>query len=226
VIPYLYHNLGLGDHFICNAIVRHYEKENGLIHLFAKRHNEFSVKAMFKDVDVNVILVQNDQEVEEILKRSPGHKVFRIGCTGEGWTTAGPETYEELFYKQAGIPFEMKWSGFKYEIDLFPYSHKFNPPEYPYKFIHHDIGRGMKIRDEYFKSDIPVLQPYPWLSANILMWGKILAQAEEIHCIESCFMFFADLIPTKGKLFVHRYARKITPFEMPKMKKKWTIINE
>jgi len=218
--PFVYHHLGLGDHFICNAIVRHYEKKYGMINLFAKHHNAVSVKAMYRDIDVNVVAVKDDAEAEKILSENYSAKVFKIGFTDIEHT----ENYEEMFYRLADVPFNMKWDGFKYESDSVK-PPELIPPDKPYKFIHQDVSRGFKIRDKYFdNNDMLVIEQNRNITDNILLWDDILKNAEEIHCIESCFMFFADLIPTKGKLFVHRYARKMVRFEVPKMRKDWNII--
>jgi hypothetical protein len=225
MIPYLYHNLGLGDHIICNALVRHYEHEYGLINLFAKHHNVASVKAMFYGLDVNVIGVRDDAEVEEIIKRNSGHKVYRIGCTGEGWKTIGPETFDEVFYRQAGIPFERRWSGFKYEITpTAPHERMYCDGSEKFIFIHDDFGRGFNIRPEYYKRDKKILTPKKGMTENVLMWDRFLHSAEEIHCINSSFLLLADSIPTTGKLFYHKYARNEGEFCNPKLKKDWQVI--
>ena len=64
---YLYHHLGLGDHIICNGLVRNYANKFN-IKLFTKSHNAGSVKFMYKDVPtIDIISVQNDQETQNRL---------------------------------------------------------------------------------------------------------------------------------------------------------------
>lgn len=221
---YLYHNLGLGDHIICNALVRHFEKQYGLIHLFAKRRNAVSVKFMFRDIDVNVISVVDDLEVEEILQRNKKAKVIRIGCTGEDWNPQGSMTFDDVFYMQARLPLSERWDGFKYErpdsyFPVWPID-----PVNPYKFVHDDHERGMKIRDEYLIGDTQIVRPIKDYTKNIFQWDRAIMGACEVHCINSSFLLLADSIPTKGKLFYHKYARDEGRFCNPHLRKKWEII--
>ena len=66
-IKYIYHNLGLGDHIILNALVREIIQQNSknFLILFVKKNNISSVKFMFKDINnINFFLINNDEEVE------------------------------------------------------------------------------------------------------------------------------------------------------------------
>ena len=57
---YLYHHLGLGDHIICNSLVRHYCKLYDKIYLFVKSHNYESVKFMYHDLNNIEFIVGNE----------------------------------------------------------------------------------------------------------------------------------------------------------------------
>jgi hypothetical protein len=218
---YLYHNLGLGDHIICNAIVRHVAKAFDKVLLFAKRHNAESVKFMFRDINVVVVAVKSDQEAEEVLAYDLSENRIRIGCTGDKWVTTGPETFDEVFYRQALMDFKDRWDGFKYEpSELF-----FQGSKGKYKFIHEDSERGYTINKQYCDiKDIPILRPDRRASNNIFAWDRLIAEAEEVHCINSSFLLLADSIPTKGKLYFHKYARNEGDFCVPKLRKDWTVI--
>jgi hypothetical protein len=44
---YIYHHLGLGDHIICNSIVRHYATIFDEVIVFCKNHNRYSVEHLY-----------------------------------------------------------------------------------------------------------------------------------------------------------------------------------
>ena len=61
---YLYHHLGLGDHIICNGLVRLLTKNEKTYGLFCKEHNVKSVSFMFRDIkNLSIIPVNNDGDV-------------------------------------------------------------------------------------------------------------------------------------------------------------------
>jgi len=222
---YLYHNLGMGDHIICNAIVRHFAQELGLIHLFAKHHNSDSVKFMFRDIDVNVVCVADDREVEEIIEKGNADKVIRIGCTGDGWVSDRNQTFDEVFYKQAGIDFKYRWDGFKYDIkETKPHERMYCGKSLDFIFVHDDKDRGFKIDESYLAEREFIITPERPKTSNMMMWDRFLSVSKEIHCINSAFLLLADSIPTTGKLFYHKYARNEGWFCNPRLRKAWEVI--
>lgn len=64
---YIYHHLGLGDHIICNGIVRHYSKLNDRIYLFVKPDNRNNLKIVSSDNDEKIFhlcyVIENANEV-------------------------------------------------------------------------------------------------------------------------------------------------------------------
>ena len=46
----IYHHLGLGDHIICNGLVRRLINNNETFGLFVKKQNVKNVEFMFKDL--------------------------------------------------------------------------------------------------------------------------------------------------------------------------------
>ena len=47
---YIYHHLGLGDHIICNGLIRNLINYDDKYFMFIKQHNLVSVKFMFRDL--------------------------------------------------------------------------------------------------------------------------------------------------------------------------------
>ena len=73
--------MGLGDHFICNGLVRYlYSNHNG-IKLFAKTHLKQNVAFMYRDLEnLEIIALKDDEEVERYVRLNSLHKqLIRIG---------------------------------------------------------------------------------------------------------------------------------------------------
>ena len=225
---YIYTHLGLGDQIICNAIIRFFENRYGPVFTFAKTNNVESVQFMFRDIAVTVVEVDNDDHVKQILRDKRDDRVICIGHCGNRWNDyLEKESFDQVFYQQAGVPFEERWNGFKYvQADNYP-SPMLNPLEEPYEFFHDDPSRGFFIRRPEYEFGIGLaVKPLRDIANNIFLWDRVISAATEIHCINSSFLLLADSIPTTGKLFYHRYARREGgAFGYPRLKKNWTIID-
>ena len=89
----IHHHMGLGDHIICNGLVRELRSSiKGKLTLACKQHNLPTVKDMYSDLDINY-LIGNDSDIE----RDYGTftKVHRVG-------------FEKLDYGN-GIPIEIQF---------------------------------------------------------------------------------------------------------------------
>lgn len=203
---YIYHNLGLGDHIICNSIVRHYAKLYDKIYLFVKNHNYISVKFMYQDLDNIVFIVGQvysdgiDTFVLPYIEKYQD-KILRIGYKDIGLS------FDEYFYYSNGISFEKRWSDFY--VDRNPYSemeifNKFNVHE-DYIFLHEDVNRNYIIdRNNIINKDLRIISPIEGLTDNIFDYCYLLENAKEVHCIDSSFRLLADSINLKTlDLFYH-----------------------
>lgn len=66
---YIYHHLGLGDHIICNSIVRNFCDSYDTVYLFVKPHNYKNVEFMYRDL-TNITLIKGyDNFCENYIKR-------------------------------------------------------------------------------------------------------------------------------------------------------------
>jgi hypothetical protein len=216
----IYHNLGLGDHIICCGLVRHFAKHGRWVHVFVKPPNVESVMWMFQDNPLIVPFpVETDDHAEQILALPDAQKkyeIMRLGCTGPGWTTS--EGFDKTFYRQAGVPFEERWSGFHAP----PVQTPIYPPRVRYCFVHHDISRGFAIN--LAKVPDTALVFADTRTRNIFDWVIMLQNAFELHCIPSCFALLADSIPLKEgvKLFLHGSARP--GWDRHTTRYQWTIV--
>ena len=69
---YIYHHLGLGDHFHCNGVVRFLLKnkyKNKEVSLFAKKKYFEMVKFMYRDLDNLKIIAITNNEKDELKER-------------------------------------------------------------------------------------------------------------------------------------------------------------
>lgn len=215
------HHRGLGDHLICNAIVRDRAAKFDRVFLPCKAHNMPSVEFMFRDLsNVKVVSVADDQDADSVTKRlaSEGSEILGLGMFGPKPFNIGQ--WDKEMYRQADIPFEDRWD--KWHVMRDKSQELTNPKLSGWTFCHQDTKR----RFEVDVNKLPrgnVICPKPYETRNILNYWSWIENAEEIHVVDSCFCIFADSIPTKAKRHVlHLYAR---PGALPPhYRKNWEIL--
>lgn len=218
----IYHHLGLGDHIICNGLVREICKDKTKKFLLpAKKQNFESVKFMFKDiVNLTVVSVYGD----ECIKSECIQNKCKAIIIGHQFLNQN-KSFDVSFYEQINLDFSKRWSSFYIERDYQREINLFNNLniDKEYCFFHEDTERGMAISEKFFqnKSIIKANKKY---TDNIFDYLSILENAKEIHCIESSFLFLIDSFNFKAKLYNHRYARSYPENNKPTLKNKWSII--
>lgn len=216
----IYHHLGLGDHIICNGLVKHIA-ENKKISLLCKSRNIHNIKFMYsEDTNIDIIEVIDDSNANSYC--SPD--CLRIGFHSGGvfYQNIG---WDEMFYKHANIDFEYSWSKFcctqniQEENRLYDLIIKSNTN---YAFVHR-IGSNNTngIDDTLIDSSLKIIEPDP--NINLFLYRKIIEQAREVHCINSSFIHFTDRIDPIGKLFYHKNF-KLKPYSDFTLKHNWNII--
>lgn len=207
-------HLGLGDAILCNGLIRWIAPGFDQVHIPCWKKNYETVRAMFFDrKDVEIILITEESEM--FGRGIPGAVIdFRLGHYNTDVRSLPGETFDRWFYRQAGVDFEKRWSAFHIEgLDSSPKSNGLC-------FIHDDASRGFRIRTEELSEDrIQFQSPVP-----LARLCDAVQHASEIHCINSSILHLAESIPTAGKLYFHDYARHESDFDMPVLKKDWTII--
>jgi len=234
-------HLGLGDHLICNALVR-YLAESAPIVVLAKRHNVSSCTFMWRDkVAISVFPVSHDEDAlaaVEVAERS-GFEIIRLG--GYRDSEYDRSAWDKEFYRHAGLAFERRWSGFKVDrrisselmvvdapggaVDLVPFDPNRRWTTRPYVFVHDDSSRGFNIDPQRLPHKLPVVRPRPLhgLQSNIFDWLGVLMNAEEIHCINSSFAILADHAPSlaASRRVMHAYAREGV---LPASRMEWEVL--
>jgi len=206
-------HLGLGDAIICNGLVRALVDEHGPLTTFCKPHNRPSVAFMWRDLPVT--LVDADHP--------PAPRL------GDNNIVAGFDRldrsipFDQAFYKAAGVPFEKRWSEFRWGRDWD--NERWIGPYPDFAFVHDDANRGMKIDDKRL-SKLPTVTPDHEAEPNIFRYVKLIEQAAEVHVIPSAFMFLVDSMPrVPGQhLVLHRYTRKYAPCDAPTLRHDWEVL--
>lgn len=205
-------HLGLGDAIICNGLVRELASRHKEVVLPVKIPNVPSVRFMFSDLK-NVKLIPIRKEIE-VLPSAKGYDFMGLGTWSDrksvpriGW--------DRQFYEDAGVPFELRWDGFSAPAPTF-----LVPPNGRYAFVHHQPEQGRKI---VHLPDLPIIEPSR--PPHIFYHIGIIAGAEEIHVVNSCFLNLIESIyPISAKrLVLHNYAR--TDSTPPTLHKSWEILN-
>ena len=224
---YIYHHLGLGDHIICNGLVRNiynnYAASFSKIFLFCKDINFESVAFMYSDLKgLEIIKVKNDKKVKKYLKKQDNYKLQKIGFE---FRDLRNRYFDEDFYKIVGIDFKKRWEdfvvirNFHREKELFRQL-EIKPLEYI--FLHDDIKRNFKINKKYIiNKNITIIKPF-W-TKTIFDWCTVLENAKEIHCIDSSFRLLADSLELNAELlFFHINIRD--PNYISSSKYNWTLL--
>lgn len=190
----LHHHLGMGDHIICNGLVRSLLDINDFIHLLCKEANVSRVSRMFDDDD-RIIPISIPNGADEHLfaagyATSVNMKYMRCGFSY--WNAH--ETFDEMFYRHAKINYQNRWSRFYLRRDKEAEEKAFklmNPSQQEFVFVHDDPSRGMNISIRNTKYLVVRNNP----SIDIFDLCMLLENAKEIHCMESSFRCLIEHLP-------------------------------
>lgn len=207
------HHLGLGDHVICNGLVRtlaarHQADE---VDLMCERWNMPSVAAMYAD-DPRIRLVPavNHRWPIDHTGYDAWHDVREHGAS-RAWDAA--------FYETEGVPFEHRMSEFKCprnperERALFDL---LNPAREPFVLVHEHTSSGpMPIPLHTDKLRIGVeLYELPGFGLSWLTdWIGMIGQADDIWCVDSSFIHLCISVGATGVLWGMR--KPFVGFRLP-----------
>tara|TARA_R110001599_G_scaffold166503_1_gene355993 strand:+ start:6100 stop:6783 length:684 start_codon:yes stop_codon:yes gene_type:complete len=207
---YMYHHLGLGDHIICNGMVRYFYKEHGSVKLFCYKRNLSNVSYMYRDLpNLELISVVSDSQADNILsKLDPSIKRVKVGFNRLP-EFMDPLTFDEAFYKIANFDFKVRFEYFYLERELDKEKDvmdRINPTGEKYIFIHDDKSRGFAIDESRITSGYKKI--YNDNSIPLFHCIGLIENAEEVHVMQSSIK---DLINSfklgKPRFFLHEYVR-------------------
>jgi len=223
-MKYIYQHLGLGDHVICNGLIRTVIDERESYSMFVKSHNLTSVKFMYRDLP-NLNFIEGDDEFAQSYLRNnfvTMDKLILIGFCQ--MPLPGARDFDDSFYLQHGVPFEKRWSAFKVERDLESEKKlfdKFNVKEGEYIFIHDDADRNLIIDDSVVQNkELRIIRPLKGLTDNIFDYCYLMEHSAESHFMDSSFRLVFDslglrdtkifLQPTKEKFQINNNSLVLT----------------
>lgn len=199
--------LGLGDAFLCNAILRHYAKDRMVVYP-CWFHNHRTLTEMFSDATIAFHPVAKEEDAISLADRTEGS--LKLGYYNQPFDAT---KFDQEFYRQAGLEFEKRWTEFKMpEMTIKEWDSE-------YSWCHHDESRGFKIDKDKVGKNPYFLMPNTNLKSIVLG----MFNANEIHVINSCMLILADSVatPKAKRLVLHHYSRKTI---YPTLRKNWQVI--
>jgi hypothetical protein len=218
---YVHHHLGLGDHIICNGLVRYLLKtiKPTTLWLVVKNKNLNNVKRLYRDLpSVKYVPVEEDGNFYDMPFQWNKMKLVRVG-----FERCRDTDFDVSFYDSVGIPFVERWNSWYFQRDTNTESSLIEELNLPEKFaLVHDtssIGRF----DLSLSCNLPIVRVSKAKNeTSIFDWMGIIERATEIHCIDSSFIHLVNSVSTVGSLFYH----KIKPSRMEiAFRDKWSVIN-
>jgi hypothetical protein len=205
-MKYIYHHLGLGDHIICNGLVRSLIDENEVYTMFVKPHNKQTVEFMYKDLKNLFFIEGDDSFVRHFLSYNSINPSDIIVAGFENLPPASH--FDESFYLQNNIPFINRWEKFKVERDLekeLELFSKFEVKENEYVFIHDDSSRGYIIdEDLVINKNLKIIRPVIGYTDNIFHYCYLMQNSIESHFIDSSFRLIFDSLKLRNtNIFYH-----------------------
>ncbi len=210
---YIYHHLGLGDHFHCNGVVRSLINEkyrDTKVKLFAKEKYSEMVKFMYRDLsNLEIISITNDEkkeknEINSIVKNND--IVEKIGFDYFLRNKNKGKTIDMLFYEQYNIDYSKRFelTYWKRDPNKEKKLYKDIVENENYIFVHDDPNRGFVIPDNAFSKQFQIIRNSN--SNSIFDYGEIIEKSKEIHVMESSARCMLEYLNTeKCKHFLYDF---------------------
>lgn len=202
----IHHHLGLGDHLVCNALVRHHAAGRRRVGLCCKRSYLASVAFMYRDLSqLELLPVDDDRDAAALLEEVPDAARLRIG-----FEKLDSRDFIESFFRQAGLDWRRRYTDFHVERDAGREEACYQrlvggTPRYI--FLHDDPSRGFTIDPRRIGTSLPVVRPEG--ASTIFDYAAVVERAAEIHCIDSAFANLVESLPRLAaeRLVLHGYAK-------------------
>jgi hypothetical protein len=215
-------HLGLGDQITCNGLVRELYKRHAKLYVYCKVKYFYTIEFMYRDLPNLTVLPLEENGAQHFTDLHRIKNFYKLSIGSD-------ETVEKSFYRQANVDFNKKFESFFIQRDeqreQALYS-KFNFNSNNYAFIHDDAERGQCVdNNKITDKNLSIFRVNPSYTNNAFDYCKIIENASEIHTIESSFMFLIDLLfkDKNKKLYQHRCAKPIAPFEYPTNQSAWHL---
>jgi hypothetical protein len=215
----IYHHLGLGDHIVCNGLVRYILDEYSPSRIFlpTKTHNYATVSRMYWDrKEIVPCIVKTDQDVPLLpcLTLCDGFLQVGFSKVRDDWDIS--------FYDTNGIPFEYRWSKFKTVRDEARENalmQKIGVSDGENFVLVHNKGSSAEY-DLKINTDLKKIFVSP-VTDCMLDWCGVAERAQEVHCIDSSFVHLAQTLDVKRGVF-HNIRTMNTSFSL---KNSWETVD-
>ena len=191
--------------------------------------------AIFKNIKIDYYIA-NTTEWE--IKTKPWRENPNLPIGDEFGDNPEEWRCEQQWYKNAIIPFRLKWDNFYLERNLEKEKEIFYDKlelkdNEEFIFLHEDTTRGFEYRPEgykinrkYINKDIKTIELLDIQDISVLDLIYTFEKAKEIHSFNSGIAIFIDLVLKEDHpaLFYHDYVRKKV-FWRPTFKLNWKEIN-
>jgi len=211
---YILHHQGLGDHILCNGIVRISAQNYKKVFVFVKPQYFLNVSFMFRDL-INVFLIQMlPSDIKFFMQLNPQNKYLVLGFTPEyfRFINEGRQPLDVAFYHFANISLEEKWNSFKLIRDIEKEKNVFynvlglNDND-DYIFIHEDSTRNFILNRSYIPESKKRIRAEDFKNVGIFDFLYTIEKAKEVHVMASAFYCLIDTMQIQSnKLVLHDYA--------------------
>lgn len=218
----------MGDHIICNGIIRSYAEKYERVFLFVKPRNILNVQHMYRDLSNVRYISLEDLEIHNFIKFSPQNNYLIVGHEKlhEQLKKSRSLTFDEIFYNMAEIPFEDKWNKFhlprdlQREKDTFFNKLRLKDGE-PYIFLHEDPNRNYFLNRKLIPKNIKIIKPSDYKDISLFDFVYTIENCQELHLMDSSFSCLVDTMQIKkDNIFIHLYVRKDNS-PAPKLRLNW-----
>lgn len=221
---YINQHLGLGDHIVTAALIRHFCSIYDEVVLFCLPNIETTLKSLFKDlknleifpIEVTLWEGDNDNIRKYISENNLETDLITITNINDRSVP-----FDMGFYTTQGFDPSFRYTNFHYERDLVSEDYVYNtinPSNEKYIFViddgKHYTGSNYVIDDTQLPAEYKIIRHDKTLSFNderfvLFNYYKVLENAEEIHMIESAFTHFICSIDKlqKPKIYVYKSMR-------------------
>ena len=178
------------------------------------------------DNKIIVLPIGQDYDVLNYINQNNLHSdLIIVGFNKQGFKDA--KTFDEGFYNTVNLPFEYRFTKFKFDRNTDKESevyNELNPNNEPYIYVHDDPQRGFKIDRNKLNSNLKIIEnDKRFLMIDML---KIIENAEEVHLMESSIKNLVNSYKMeKPKFFYHKYVRGYPEWNNTKSLNKFQIIH-
>lgn len=187
---FIHTHLGLGDHIVCNGMVRYILKNcdnSTIIKLLVKNKYQSIVADMYRDeTRIEMFPVEESKFYQSELDWK------KIKLVRAGFEKCRPIDWAVSLYDSVNISFSERWDSFYYKRDKIREQKLIDRINLPSEFILvHDTSSVGKF-DLKIKSTIPIVKVEPIDEFGIFSWLGVVERSKEIHCIDSSFAHMVE----------------------------------